>query len=300
MSEGDGDDKVVGINPAAGRVRPEPLKIRSADEFEGIPIPERQWLIDRVLVRGGVTLFSGNGGLGKSLLCLQLQVACAIGRPEWLGLKLEGKPTSTLGIYCEDDEEEIHRRIFVICQHYQINYRHLDDRVQFLCRVGEPNNDLVSFSFKDDRGKRSPFFYQVADIVRNYGSEITIIDTVADTFLGNENIRPQVRSYISALRNLAAINRGGILLTAHPSRAGLADRSGLSGSTAWEGSVRARIYLTKPQSGKDDDGDDTPTDQRILRIMKSNYGPPGGKIKLRWQRGVIVLDDEGADPWYAQ
>lgn len=295
----DDDDNVVGL-PA--RVRPRPLVLRSADDLEGISVPDREWLISDVLIRGGVTLFSGNGGLGKSLLCLQLQVACALGRSNWLGMKLPGRPMTTFGYYCEDDVDEIHRRIFNICKHMQVNFRHLDGRVQYLCRVGEEHNELMVFNSRDDTGKRTPMFSQLADMIRAYGVEITIIDTVADTFLGNENVRPQVRAYIGALRHLALINRGGVLLTAHPSRAGLADRSGLSGSTAWEGSVRARIYLTKPSTGKDDDGDDKPTDERLLRVMKSNYGPPGGKVRIKWHKEghlFVPSDEQPVENWYA-
>lgn len=278
----DDDRRVVGL-PAA-RIRPAPLELRTADDLEGVAVPDRQWLISDVLIRGGVTLFSGNGGLGKSLLCLQLQVACALGRSDWLGIRLPGRAMSTLGFYCEDDADEIHRRISYICKHMGVNFRHLDNRVQFLCRVGEEHNELVVFNSRDDVGRRTPLFFQVAEMIRGYGIEITIVDTVSDTFLGNEIIRPQVRAYVSAMRHLALINHGGVILTAHPSRSGIADRSGLSGSTAWEGSVRARIYLTKPPTGKDDDGDEKPTDERILRIMKSNYGPAGGKVRIKWDK----------------
>src|SRR5690606_8602322 len=47
-------------------------------------------------------------------------------------------------------------------------------------------------------------------------------------------------------------------------------------------SVRSRLYLT---ADKDD------PDRRTLKTMKANYGRIGDEIKLRWSRGVFVLDD---------
>ena len=56
---------------------------------------------------GVVTGLYGDGGVGKTLLALQLQASMALGR-KWLGVEVEqGK---SLGVYCEDDKDELHRR----------------------------------------------------------------------------------------------------------------------------------------------------------------------------------------------
>ena len=59
---------------------------------------------------------------------------------------------------------------------------------------------------------------------------------------------------------------------------------GTSGSTAWNNSVRSRLYFT---SGKEKD-DDAGSDVRELKVMKANYGPEGEVMRLRWQRGLFV------------
>ena len=292
---------VVDLVPnAADRVRPKPLTVRNAGELEGVPVPEREWLIEHILVRDSVTLFSGAGGLGKSLLCLQLQVAYALGKNDWLGLELPGRRMKTLAIYCEDSPDEIHRRLYWVCRHQGVHFRDLGGRMLFLCRLGQQNNELVTFDGRGSHARRTALFHQIADIIRANEIAITIIDTASDTFGGNEIVRPQVRAFIQALTNLAMINHGGVILTAHPSRTGLLDRTGLSGSTAWDASVRARIFLTRPKTDQDADGDDRLTAERVLKIMKSNYGPPGGKVKLRWERGVYTVqhDPNQTNPWY--
>ena len=73
-----------------------------------------------------------------------------------------------------------------------------------------------------------------------------------------------------------------MLVLAHPSQAGVSSGSGLSGSTAWENSARARAYFHRSE---DDD------DIRILSRKKSNYSASGDShdVTLLWDQGVYQL-----------
>lgn len=62
-----------------------------AASFAEIPVPPRRWHIDGWIPQRSVTLISGDGGTGKSLLALQLAVATATGRP-WLGFDVAVGP----------------------------------------------------------------------------------------------------------------------------------------------------------------------------------------------------------------
>src|SRR5258708_17407702 len=86
------------------------------------------------------------------------------------------------------------------------------------------------------------------------------------------------------LRGLAIDYDCAVLLLSHPSLTGLNSGTGTSGSTAWNNSVRSRLYLQT-----------TSPDARILKVVKANHGKVGEEIAIRWNDGVYDLDT-GDDP----
>jgi RecA-family ATPase len=114
--------------------------------------------------------------------------------------------------------------------------------------------------------------------------KLIVIDPSADVFGGDEINRSQVRKFVSMLRGLAIDYDCAVLLLSHPSLAGLTSGTGTSGSTAWNNSVRSRLYLqtTSPET-------------RILKVVKANHGKVGDEIAIRWNDGVYDLDG-GPDP----
>ena len=114
-----------------------------------------------------------------------------------------------------------------------------------------------------------------------------MLDNLADIFAGNENVRPLARQFIGALRGLAIEFDCVVLLLSHPSLSGINSGSGTSGNTAWNNSVRSRLYLTR-----DDEDKEVGPDRRILQTMKANYGPNGCRIELRWEVGRFARTDQ--------
>src|SRR6185436_8286884 len=112
------------------------------------------------------------------------------------------------------------------------------------------------------------------------------IDATADTFAGNEIDRSQVRQFVGLMRKLAIAANGSVVLLAHPSLTGISSGTGLSGSTAWHNSVRARMLL-KTTQGQDDDGQSA-SDLRELSFLKNNYGPLAESVVLRFRNGLFL------------
>jgi RecA-family ATPase len=136
-----------------------------------------------------VTGLYGDGGLGKSLLAQQLVTATAIGRP-WLGLPV--MHVRSLGVFCEDHEDELHRRQADINRLYGCEFADLED-MRWLPRFGEEN---LLMTFEGGQGVPTPFFDELLCQAREYGAQLIIIDTVPDTFGGSENDRGQVRQFV--------------------------------------------------------------------------------------------------------
>jgi RecA-family ATPase len=259
---------------------PEPMRIIDPCSLQGLIVPERQWIVQDWMPVGYTTALYGDGGTGKTLLAQQLMTSCATGRA-WLGLA--ANRCKVFALFCEDDEDELHRRQDAINHQYGIDFSDLGD-MRWVSGVGA-DNLLVTFG-SDGIGGRTDRFDELTKAAMDFGAKLVIIDTAADTFGGNENDRSQVRQYVGAgLNKLAREIGGAVLLNAHPSRSGMSATGDMDGgSTGWSNTVRSRWSLARPKD--DDTPDDTP--ERILTRRKANYAEKGVEIKMRWQRGALV------------
>ncbi len=266
----------------------QPIPVIDPITWHNKPVPERKWLVPDLIPERNVTMLAGDGGQGKTLLAIQLLVACALGKP-WLGIP--ARPCKVAGFFCEDDEDELHRRIADVLRYYDADFGDLEN-LTLISRAGA-DNLLIRFPDQWAGGETTPLYIQIETLVRDIaGAELLVLDSLHDLFGGNENARPHARQFISELRGLAISmeNRGAVVLTAHPSLSGRNSGTGEAGSTAWNNAVRSRLYLTTPKG--DGPGTTNDHDARELSTMKANYGPRGGAISLHWRDGVFVRDDE--------
>lgn len=261
-----------------GYVEPFPYSVVSA--LEGVPIPERRWLVPDWIPQGQVTLLGGDGGVGKSLLAQQLMTSLALGR-DWLGLPV--MPRKVFGLFCEDDEDELHRRQALINQHYECAFADLEMNMSWISMIGV-GAELADFS-QYEAPNPSSSFHRLVATATNFGAGLVVVDSLHDVFTGNENNRSHARWFIRLLQDLAQGIDGAVLLTAHPSMSGRSSGSGESGSTAWNNAVRARLYLDRPSGEVAAD-----ESERILTRKKSNYARAGESLTLNWRDGVLVAN----------
>jgi RecA-family ATPase len=111
------------------------------------------------------------------------------------------------------------------------------------------------------------------------------IASSANVYAGSEIDRAQVQQFLSLMTKLAIAANGAVVLITHPSLTGINTETGLSGSTAWHNSVRARGYMKSiaPEEGQQPD-----TDLREISFKKNNYGPVSTNIVLRYQNGLFL------------
>ena len=160
-----------------------------ATELEGMPVPSRQWHVPDVIPAGSVTMVYGDGGTGKSLAALQLAVATVLGR-RWLGqVTMQG---TALFISAEDDRDEIHRRLADIARAEGVGFadlagltlRSLAGQDALLAAPMPGNGDILA---------ATPLFVAIDRWLSEHRPTLTILDTLADFFGGNEVNRAQAR-----------------------------------------------------------------------------------------------------------
>lgn len=267
---------------AAPAETPSLLPILDPTTLQGQPVPTRQWLVADMIPANNVTLLSGDGGSGKSLLSLQLAVAVAT-HGVWLGHRApRGR---ALFLTAEDDLEECHRRLYDITYAEGLQFQDLS-----ALRIAPMAGMDAILAAPDGRSsalRPTILWRALLAYVGEFQPSLIVLDTLADLFGGNEIDRGQVRAFVGLLRGLAL--RGiTVVLLSHPSVSGMSSGSGISGSTAWNNSVRSRLYLRRAVS---EDGTENDPDLRIIATKKANYGRAGSEARMRWQDGRFVSED---------
>ncbi|OJH43012.1 ATPase [Paracoccus sp. SM22M-07] len=253
----------------------------AAATLTGREVPDRQWLVRGMIPSGTVTLLSGDGGTGKSLIALQLAAACALGR-HWIGRGVA--PGEAMFISAEDDEPELHRRLADVIEAEGIGFEDLD-RLTLRSLAGE-DALLTALDARTGIQKATALFREIDHYLADLRPAVLVLDTLADLFPGNENDRGQARQFIGMLRGLAIRHSCAVVLLAHPSLSGIQSGTGMSGSTGWHNSVRSRLYLRRVIQGDEEPNPDA----RVLATMKANYGPTGDEIALTWRNGIFEAD----------
>lgn len=267
----------------------EPLVIPPAASWATSPAPEaREWILDGFIPAGRVTSLFGVGGLGKTLLALQIGLHVSMGRPLF-DVAVKGGPV--LGIFCEDEDAELNRRVRSACASEHIDLAAVD-RFHAMSRDGL---DSYLCTFEHDHIRLTAFHAQLDATIAALKPTLVILDTAADLFAGDFMSTPHVRQFIKiALGGLCVRHGCAVLLLAHPSKAGLASGEGDGFSTAWSNSVRSRLYLSQPKAPEAAEGEDAldVTDKRVLEVKKSNYGRKDVLVPLTYVDGYFMRDEE--------
>jgi RecA-family ATPase len=259
-----------------------PLPWLDMSNWDNEPCPEREWTIrDRVPVEQA-GLFSGEGGTGKSIIELMKDVAHVAGK-DWFGSLPEPGPAFYIG--AEDSEKEFHIRLHAIAKHYGTTFKELiTGGFHLLCLLGQ-DATLCAASGKSGKVETTALYQQIYEQAGDIKPKNISIDTLSRAFAGNEIDRVQVYAFAMHMQALAMVARGSTTVLAHPSLAGIASGSGISGSTAWHGAFRFRQYL---KGVKAENGEQVDSDLRELEFKKNQYGPIGEKIVLRYRHGLFL------------
>ncbi len=253
--------------------------IVDASQLAGIEPPEREWTVVDLIPRKQVTLLTGSGGVGKSLIALQLAVAVAAGQ-NWLDQMTASG--NALFLTAEDEMAEVHRRLVKVAEGYGVTLGQLPNlRLWSLAGL----DAVIATTGQNNVVNTTPLFDQIRSQIAQVKPEVVVLDTLADLFAGDENNRSQGTQFVAMLIGLAIEYNCAVVLLAHPSKSGEATGDGTSGSTAWHNKVRSRLYLRKDKA---QNGIEPDSRCRVIDHMKANYASDDNVLRIRFDDGRFV------------
>ncbi|MBK6788740.1 MAG: AAA family ATPase [Betaproteobacteria bacterium] len=263
-----------------GEVEAPPLFREVALNLDDDSEDDQRWYWQGYMPAGHVTLLTGHGGSGKSLSGLQLAACMAVGEP---CLGRDTVPARVLYFSAEDPASLVRVRLRRICRRLCLDHAVVMERLKVL-----DASDLEPVLFTERRiegvthGVTTATFTELQRYIDKHGSEVVIVDNASDAFDSDEIKRALVRQFVRSLATLVRKRDGAVLLLAHvdksTARAGKSTGTdSYSGSTAWNNSVRSRLFLVEHSAG-----------ELELRHEKCNVGPKQPPLLLRWDTNDVM------------
>jgi AAA domain len=271
-----------------------PVRVVSAASFAGRVAPEREELVRGLIPARIIGALYGDGAVGKSLLAMMLGVSVATGTL-WLNRFVQKGPV--VYVCCEDDEDEVHRRLENICREMRVDMALLGDF--YIVPLADEDSVLAAADGRSSVLTATPLYEKLVKLTGKVRPRLLIGDTLNDIFAGSENDRMQAKQFVKLMRKLVIPYGGTGLILAHPSVEGMRSGSGASGTTGWNNSFRWRGYLDKVL---DESGREIDITRRVLKTKKLNYGPQGGEIELQYYNGCYRSAEAGpmVDPLHKE
>lgn len=277
-------DRQVLVPESVAEHLPPPRVALDWEALEGSAPPPREWALEHWLPLHHASLMAGRGGIGKTLLAQHLGTAMALG---YSYVDEIARPLRVLLWAGEDDAGELWRRQIPIAKYFKVDLGDLTDKF-FVHSYDAADITLAGQVFGSLAP--TPMMAELTAQIGDYRIEYVFLDNIARIYGGNENDRHQVTQFLAWLT--AACKPAGVCLLGHPSKGA---GSEYSGSTAWEGAVRARLYLSDRLPDAPVDDDEEPDDTvRFLSRRKSNYSANDWR-KLELIDGVLAAAARNVD-----
>ena len=261
--------------------RPHPKVIHWND----IEVIDRQWLIPNWLPANTATMFTGDGGAGKSWLTLQAvcQIASGFNNafldpafpiPSEADDSIE--PKHVIFATYEDEPAEIKRRLQAlasgmnwIAESFETIKQHL--HIVDMRGIGSVWGPGMGKHIANT-GDLLLAGEAIRTICEERNAKLLVIDPLSGAFGGNENDRTAVYDFVSSFRSWGDTAKCALLVIGHLPKGTEGRAAGFSGSTAWEASARSMWKLSKKEEKPDKDEEDE--DEKaywVLEHTKGNY-----------------------------
>lgn len=251
----------------------EPLWV-DALGWDAAAVPKRPWIAPGYLMRGSVTVLSGQGAGGKSSLVVAQTISLATGKA--LGAFTPTEPMIVINYNTEDDMDEQRRRYGAALKASETPVAAVSNRV---IRCG-PNDIGTLFARDPNTGAIAPTAAMQAleALCVNSGADVLFCDPLAELHNAEENDNTAMRAVIAAFRGLAKRLNIAVEILHHDRKGTNApgDMDRMRGASAISGAVRVMLTLT-PMNQEEAEKFGIPPDQRRRHFRvdgaKSNYAP---------------------------
>ena len=251
----------------------------SVVDFLVAPPPPRIYLLEECLPMGKVGLLVGMGGVRKSQFMLQTQIAIATGKL-LCGHWFIGERGNTLGLYAEEDTEELHRRLYYATEGLNKKDKKLiEERVHIKSMTGH-NNQMVSKELyevviTDFVERLIKTTMQIPDL------KLIILDPASRFRGGDENSSADATRFVEACELVVKETNASVLIVHHANKASAKatekSQNASRGSSALVDGVRWVMNLdvmSKDEANKFGVPDIDRKRYVNAEVTKNNYAPP--------------------------
>lgn len=259
------------------------------------------------LLAGTVGMLVGPGGVGKTMLELQLALALATGTPAcgglFAGLMPQAKPASVVLVTAEESAVVLQHRLHaIVCAQFaqrerfgiSLGYE------EFVTLLGANLRLFAGASHRyallDRDLERTAIFGDLAKACE--GTRLVLIDPLRQFHECDENDSAAMNLVVQTLRRLAECTGAAVVFAHHATKAstsaGQGDAAGAArGSSALTDGVRWQLNLSRmsrEQAQQAGVAEDASGQFLLLDVSKANYLPPQPTHKLqRLAGGVLAL-----------
>ena len=266
--------------------RPETVELL---DWRDLPeLTPRRWAVTNWIPSGALTLLTGKGGAGKSVLGLQLAAAVAAAdlmSADWIEdatpaeVALDDAATGPAVYACwEDDAAEMRRRLAAISGPFA-PWVNPDAALKLAVMRGR--GPLWEAAGRYSLADRTALAAGLLSAINSLDTPpaLVVLDSLAAIYADNEIDRRSVRAFLAWLDSWAESTGAAVVILAHPPKT---DGEDYSGSTDWLAGVRSLITLKGELHGpapKSSQQDNRPLAYRLASV-KTSYAAQPDAVKL--------------------
>lgn len=223
------------------------------DHYLSTPPPLRRWLLKDLVVLGKVGAVIAPGGSSKSQWMLQLAVSVATGimlAEHWE----VGETGGVIVLFAEDDDDEIHRRLYRIQSHLQMAghgtaLAPVKDRLFIFSTIG--TDTLLTKKGQSGEVSATVIVDRIAALARQVPDlRLIVIDPGSRFRGGEENSNEDATRFVEALEKLAQQSGATVMLAHHANKnsatTGDVSQGASRGASALTDGLRWQMNLNRP------------------------------------------------------